>query len=223
MYIPEGFLESQIWIFFYILMAILWFVGLKKIFHNLNLQYISILLVASAFSFALMMFKIPLTGGTTGHLIGAAFLSIILGPWASFVVITLSLALQMLVFGDGGITSFAANSFTMGFVASFSGYYMYKYISKYVYKDTSIAAAIGGYFSLICTSAITGIILGAQPIISAISTDMPLHFPNTLLVSICALIIENFIVFGWVEGLFTGIAINFLKSEKSPLMRLGKN
>ena len=221
MYIPEGFLKSQIWISFYVLMSILWLIGLK----NIKYKNIPVLITSSAFSLAIMMCKMPVSG--IGHLIGATFFSIILGPYQSFIVITSSLAIQSFIFGDGGITSFAANTFSIGFVASFSGYYMFKFISKRFLKKsfltplkTSIAAGIGGYFSIICSSLVTALILGIQPLLHYIETGASIYYPNSLTYPIYTIIIENFIIIGWVEGLFTGIAVNFLISEKSPILNV---
>ena len=85
--------------------------------------------LVSAFSFVVMMFNIPLPGGTTGHAVGMAIAPILLGPWASILAISVALLIQAVFFGDGGITAFGANSFNMAIVGSLVAYAVYRLIS----------------------------------------------------------------------------------------------
>ena len=62
--------------------------------------------------------------GTSGHFMGATLIAILLGPWASVLIMTTVLFVQCLVFQDGGITTLAANIFNMGVVGGFLGYYV---------------------------------------------------------------------------------------------------
>jgi cobalt/nickel transport system permease protein len=38
----------------------------------------------SAFSFVVMMFNIPIPGGTSGHATGVGILAVLFGPWVAF-------------------------------------------------------------------------------------------------------------------------------------------
>ncbi len=87
------------------------------------------LALAAAFSFVIMMFNVPVPGGSSGHAVGSALVAIILGPWAAVVTTSVALLIQCLVFGDGGITAFGANCFNMGTVIPFVGYFLYKMIA----------------------------------------------------------------------------------------------
>lgn len=66
-----------------------------------------------------MMFNVPLPGGTTGHAVGGALIALLLGPEAATIAVSVALALQALLFGDGGVLSFGANCFNMAFVLPF--------------------------------------------------------------------------------------------------------
>ena len=63
----------------------------------------------AAFSFVIMMFNLPLPGGTTGHAVGVGIAVVVLGPWAAMLAISIALVIQALFFGDGGITAIGAN------------------------------------------------------------------------------------------------------------------
>ena len=76
-----------------------------------------------------MMFNVPIPGGTTGHAVGGVLLAILCGPWAACLAVSVALALQAFLFGDGGLTAFGANCFNMAFVMPFTGYYIYRALS----------------------------------------------------------------------------------------------
>ena len=73
--------------------------------------------ILAAGIFVAQMLNFPVGGGTTGHLIGAALATILLGPYAAMLIITAILVIQSLVFGDGGITALGLNILNMAIIA----------------------------------------------------------------------------------------------------------
>ena len=59
--------------------------------------------IMAAFIFAAQMINFPVAGGTSGHLLGGALAAITLGPWAGMLVMTAVIAVQGLLFQDGGL------------------------------------------------------------------------------------------------------------------------
>ena len=106
--------------------------------------------VAAAFSFLIMMFNIPLPGGTSGHAIGGALIAILLGPYSAVFSVTIALAIQALFFGDGGILALGVNCFNMAFIMPFTAYYLFKFIKKLFpnKKGEYFGAFLGGYISV---------------------------------------------------------------------------
>jgi cobalt/nickel transport system permease protein len=100
--------------------------------------------------FAAQMLDFPVGGGATGHIIGAFFAAIILGPYAGTIVIALVLLVQSLFFANGGIMALGANIITMGFVGSFLSYYFY-YCAKKVIREW-MAILIVSWFSVIAAA-----------------------------------------------------------------------
>src|SRR5262249_6361178 len=74
------------------------------------------------FVFAAQMINFPVGGATSGHLVGSALLSYTLGPAAASVVMIAILAIQSLVFQDGGILALGANIFNMAVAGVIAGY-----------------------------------------------------------------------------------------------------
>src|SRR5213595_2197130 len=81
--------------------------------------------VMGAFVFAAQMINFPVGGATSGHLVGSALLSYTLGPAAAGVVMIAILAIQSLVFQDGGILALEANVFNMAIAGVIAGYLPY--------------------------------------------------------------------------------------------------
>lgn len=81
----------------------------------------TIMLTALVFAFQMINFSIPTTS-SSGHIIGAVLLSILLGPYVAFLSICLILLVQSLLFADGGILALGCNIFNMGFLACFAAY-----------------------------------------------------------------------------------------------------
>ena len=90
MHIPDGYLSPQTYIPLYGVSAAFWAVALKKIKKELSHKHIPYLAMAAAFSFLIMMFNIPVPGGTTGHAVGAGIIAILLGPWAAVLAVSSS-------------------------------------------------------------------------------------------------------------------------------------
>ncbi|MDP1808163.1 MAG: energy-coupling factor ABC transporter permease [Actinomycetota bacterium] len=129
MHIPDGYLSPQTYGAMYAVMAPLWWRAAARVRAALPKKNLPLVAMAGAFSFVIMMFNIPIPGGTTGHAVGGALAAIVLGPWAAMVAVSTALVIQALVFGDGGITAIAANCFTMAFIMPFSAFYIYRFIA----------------------------------------------------------------------------------------------
>ena len=151
MHIPDGYLGPTTFIIMYIVMIPIWLYAGYWVQKNLRSRQVPYLALGAAFSFVIMMFNVPVTGGSSGHAVGSALIAIILGPWAAVVCTSVALLIQCLVFGDGGVTAFGANCFNMATVIPFTGYFIYKLIagkSPIASNLRIAAAAIGGYFGL---------------------------------------------------------------------------
>jgi cobalt/nickel transport system permease protein len=97
--------------------------------------------ILAAGIFVAQMLNFPIGGGTTGHLIGAALATILLGPYAAMLIITAILTIQCLVFGDGGVTALGLNILNMAIVAPLVTYgIMLAFGSKNRTAATPVAA-----------------------------------------------------------------------------------
>ncbi len=209
MHIPDGYISPKVFIPFYLLFIPLFVKGIKKLRQQLDEEVLPLLSSLTALSFIIMMFNIPIPGGTSGHALGAALIAIIFGPWAGFIAICLVLLLQALLFGDGGITTYAINALAMGYVASFSGYYTYKLFKNKI--SEKINYFISGWVSIVLASVVVAIVLGIEPYIAKDINGSPVYFPYGLKITLPAVVGSTMLFFGIIEGIFTLFGISYFK------------
>ena len=130
MHIPDGYLGPQTYAVLDVAMIPIWAVAAVKVKKTLKTKQVPLMALGAAFSFVIMMFNMPVIGGSTGHAVGATLIAILLGPWAACISVSIALVIQALVFGDGGITAIGANVFNMAVVMPFVGYYLYRLIAR---------------------------------------------------------------------------------------------
>jgi cobalt/nickel transport system permease protein len=225
MHIPDGYLSPQTYIPLAGAFVAVSAVAVKKVKHDVSARNIPYLGMASAFSFIIMMFNLPIPGGTTGHAVGSAVIAIIFGPWATVIAVSVALLIQALIFGDGGITAIGANCFNMSVFMSFSAYYIFKLFAgnNPEKKRLYFSAFISGYLSLVLTAILTAFEFGIQPLIASDPFGKALYCPYDLSVAIPVMALEHLLFFGIVEGVITALIISyFFKNEPQLIIALRK-
>jgi cobalt/nickel transport system permease protein len=221
MHIPDGYLGPVTCAAGFVAMAPIWAIAANKVQKTLEAKQVPLLAIGAAFSFVIMMFNVPIPGGTTGHAVGAVLVAILLGPWAATIAVSVSLVIQALLFGDGGITAIGANCFNMAFVLPFVGYGVYRLIS--VKSETTsfrrvVAAGIGGYVGLVVASFAASVEFGIQPLLHHTADGQSLYCPYGLNITIPAMVGEHALVFGWVELIVTALVVKFLQKQEPSLL-----
>ena len=176
MHIPDGILDPVTIVILWIITISVMIIGYFKMntfFKNAEsdrlIPYIGVL---AAVIFAFQFVNYPIPGGTSGHLVGGTLVAVILGPWASLIVLFLILVVQSL-FGDGGITVLGANAFNMGIIGGIVGFYIVVLFVRLLNRTSlkkelkvTIATAIGAYIAIVLAAFICGIELSFNNAIS---------------------------------------------------------
>ena len=197
--------------------------GLRRVQKTLTTRMVPLLSVFAAFSFVIMMFNLPLPGGTTGHAVGMGVASIVLGPWASMLAISIALVIQAVFFGDGGITAIGANCFNMAIVGSLASYAIYRLLGFRATLGSArrvLAAGIGGYVAINIAAFCAAIEFGIQPILFRDASGAPLYAPYPLSVSIPAMMIGHLTLAGLAEFIISAGIIAYLQRTDLGLLRL---
>jgi cobalt/nickel transport system permease protein len=207
MHIPDGYLSPQTYVPLFGVSFIFWSVGLKKLKKEL------------------MMFNIPVPGGTSGHAVGAGIIAVLLGPWTAVIAVSVVLIIQALIFGDGGITAIGANCFNIAVAMSFISYWTFNLVKGN--SDTpsrlSAAAFLSGYIGLTVSAILVAVQLGIQPLIAHTPEGQPLYAPYPLSVALPVMALEHLLLFGIVEGVVTVLLFKyFLKNEPELIYAVSK-
>ncbi len=226
MHIPDGYLGPLTYGALYAIMAPIWALASRIVRRTLSQREVPFLALGAAFSFVIMMFNIPIPGGSSGHAVGGVIVAILLGPWAALIAISIALVIQALLFGDGGITAIGANCFNIAFVMPMTGYLVYRLISTgsaVTSRRRWIAGAIAGYVGLNLAALTTAIMFGLQPLLEKRSDGQPLYFPYPLQVAVPVMAAQHLFIFGIIEAVLTALlVIYFQRSDPSMLQSRGK-
>jgi cobalt/nickel transport system permease protein len=172
MHLPDGLLNPVTIIILWtitIFFMIFGYFKMNRLFKNAEsdrlIPYIGVL---AAVIFAFQFVNYPIPGGTSGHLVGGTLVAVILGPWASLIVIFLILVVQSL-FGDGGITVIGANAFNMGIIGGIVGFYLVVFFVRLLNHTSlkkeikvTISTAIGSYIAIVLAALMCGIELSTN-------------------------------------------------------------
>ena len=225
MHIPDGYLGPTTCGFFYVVMLPIWAAASRIVKKTLQAKQVPLLAIGAAFSFVIMMFNVPIPGGSTGHAVGGVLVAILLGPWAACIAITVALVVQALLFGDGGITAIGANCFNMAFVLPFTGYYLYKALSYNAALDSNrrvFAAGVAGYIGINVAAFIAGVEFGLQPLLYHTASGQALYCPYGLNVAVPTMAGQHLVIFGWIEAVVTALVIKYLQKQAPALLHQGE-
>lgn len=211
MHIPDGFLSILVSIVFWIISAGIITVALRKTGHSLGDRQVPLMGVLAAAIFAGQMLNFSVTGGTSGHLLGAALAAILLGPWPAVLVMTSVVAVQALVFQDGGILALGANLFNMAVIGVFVAHAIYTLIRRLA-GDRPFGIFISGFVAAWSSIWIASLSCALQ---LAISGTSPANIAIPAMAAIHALI-------GIGEGLITAGALAFLYTSRRDLLQPGQ-
>jgi cobalt/nickel transport system permease protein len=213
MHIPDNYLSPSTDLVLAGVMVPVWAHCIRHVRRELDRGSVAFMGVAAAFSFLLMMFNVPLPGGTTGHAVGGTLVAILLGPQAACLAVSVALALQALLFGDGGILAFGANCLNMAFVLPFVGYAVYRLVADHVTgaHGERVAMALGAYAGIVVASLAAAVEFGVQPLLFHDASGLALYCPYPLSVSIPAMVVPHLLVAGPIEAVATVTIASFVR------------
>lgn len=155
MHIPDGFLSLIISIICWGITVAILAIAVSRTNKSLGERQVPLMGVMAAFVFAAQMINFPVAGGTSGHLLGGALVSILLGPWAGMLVMTAVIAVQGLLFQDGGLLVMGANILNMGLLTSIVGYGLYRSVIGKSQGTKLAVAGIAAWLSVMTGALVT--------------------------------------------------------------------
>jgi cobalt/nickel transport system permease protein len=212
-HIPDGYLAPAVSMALAVPTIPVWAVATQRVKRVLNNRTVPLLAIFSALSFTIMMFNVPVPGGTTAHGVGGTLIAVVLGPWAAVIAVSTALILQALFFGDGGVLAIFANCLNMGIVLPFVGYATYRLLaagSPVLSTRRAVAAGIGAYTGITVAALAVGIELGIEPALFS-QNGRALYSPYGLSEAIPVMLAAHAFGASIVEALITGLGVAYLQ------------
>lgn len=204
MHIPDNFLSLTVSIICWAITVAVLAVAVSRTNKSLGERQVPLMGVMAAFIFAAQMINFPVAGGTSGHLLGGAFAAIMLGPWAGMLVMTAVIAVQGLLFQDGGLVVMGANILNMGLLTAAVGYGLYRSVIGKRRTTKLVVAGVAAWLSVM-----TG----------ALATSLQLWLSGTahLEIVVPAMLTVHAVI-GFGEALITVAALTFILRTRPDLL-----
>jgi cobalt/nickel transport system permease protein len=209
MHIPDGFLSLTICAIMYALSIGFLVLSWKKAKNAYSSSFTPMLAVSSAFVFAAQMINFPILYGTSGHLVGGTFLSVLLGPYMAILGLTIVLMMQALIFADGGLSTFGANVFNMAVIGGLS-YFIVKSLKRESKSSSRffISVFAASWISMVAGAIACGLQIGFSPLFSE---------AGGVIVTVPAMLFWHILI-GFGEAAITATLLTQLKRMPSIVM-----
>ncbi len=207
MHIPDGFLSPAVATGTWVVTAAGIAVALRAERRDATPMPSGVLGSVAAFIFAAQMVNVPVAPGTSGHLVGATLAALLLGPWRAMLGMATVLAVQALLFQDGGITTFGANLIDRGLTGCLVGYAIAYLVSRRVKGPRGIAAGgiLGSFVATVCGAALVALWLAGSGL-------YPLN-------GILPVMLVTHVAIGLLEAALTGAILVTLLKWRPDLVR----
>lgn len=207
MHIPNDYLSLAVSLVCWAVTILTLRTAISRTNKSLGERQVPLMGVMAAFIFAAQMINFPVLGGTSGHLLGGVLAAIMLGPWAGMLVMTAVIAVQGLLFQDGGLIVMGANILNMGLLTPAIGYGFYRAV---IGRDRTIKLAVIGVAAWL--SVMAGALFVALQIWLSGNAELRIIVPAMLFV-------HAFIGLG--EALITVAAVVFIMRARPDLLAGG--
>ncbi|MGB7873679.1 MAG: energy-coupling factor ABC transporter permease [Anaerolineales bacterium] len=204
LHIPDGFLTLVISLIFWGITIVMVSIAISKTNKSLGEKQVPLMGIMAAFIFAAQMLNFPVAGGTSGHFLGGALAAIVLGPWAGILVMTAVIAVQGLLFQDGGLLVMGANIFNMGLLTAMIGFGLYRSVLGRN-KGTRLAVAgVAAWLAVLASALVAALQLWLSG-----TTTLQIVVPAMLGVHV---------LIGIGEAIITVTALSFIEQTRPDLL-----
>lgn len=212
LHIPDGFLSVIVSLILWAISILVVGYALRRVGRDMGERQVPMMGVLAAAIFAGQMLNFSVAGGTSGHLMGAAIGTILLGPWAGILVMTCVVSIQALIFQDGGLLALGANIFNMGFIGVAVSYMAYRTIHKLA-GGRRWGLFAGGFMAAWLSVELSALSVALQ---LALSGTSPANLAIPAMAGVHALI-------GIGEGLITVGALAFIAAARGEMLKAGES
>lgn len=205
LHIPDGFLNILVSLVCWVITIVALAYAIRATSRDFDERLVPLAGILAAFIFAAQMLNFPVAGGTSGHFVGAALAFIILGPWLGLLAMTAVIAIQALLFQDGGLVVMGANILVMGVVPGFVALGVYRLSNGRSWSNRILLVGVAAWASVMAAAFVTGLLVAFSGT-SSVAIVLP------AMLGIHALI-------GIGEALITVAALAFIRQVRPTLLQ----
>jgi cobalt/nickel transport system permease protein len=211
MHIPDGFLDGRTLAITGALSAGGLTAAARQVNRALPRSKIPLMGLGAAFVFAAQMLNFPVTGGTSGHLLGGVLAAVLLGPAAAAIVLACVLIVQALLFSDGGVLALGANIFNMSFIGTVAGWGIYRSARRFLPGMRGLVTAV--FFASWLSTLLASVVCAGE---LALSGTLPPGVVFPAMMGVHALI-------GIGEGLITSLVVLAIARARPDLLEAAES
>ncbi|MBN2270122.1 MAG: energy-coupling factor ABC transporter permease [Sedimentisphaerales bacterium] len=166
--------------------------------------------ILGAFVFAGQMvnFQLPGMPGTSGHMVGAVLLTIVLGPHLAAIVMSSVVIVQCLIFQDGGLLALGCNIINMALVPCYIGYFLYRAFTAG--RASSLRVYVGTMLACLVSIEAGAILV---PVQAALAGVLAVPF-STFLITMVGV----HLLVGFVEGMITVAVLGYMRQVRPDII-----
>jgi cobalt/nickel transport system permease protein len=165
--------------------------------------------LVAAFVFAVQMLNFPVVSGTSGHLLGGALAAVLVGPAVGALCVTVVLAVQALLFADGGLSALGLNVLNMALVTAFGGYAVFLLARRVTSRTPSSVVAAAGI------AAAVSVVLSAL----AFTVEYAIGGTGTASVAtVAGAMVGVHVLIGVGEGVITALVVGAVLATRPDLV-----
>jgi cobalt/nickel transport system permease protein len=165
--------------------------------------------LVAAFVFAVQMLNFPVAGGTSGHLLGGALAAVLVGPAVGAVCVSVVLAVQALLFADGGLSALGLNVLNMALLTAFGGYAVFVVARRLLPRSSSSVVMASGL------AAAVSVVVSAV----AFTLEYAIGGAGTASVAgVAAAMVGVHVLVGVGEGVITGLVVGAVLATRPDLV-----
>lgn len=209
MHIPDGFLSPQTWIPAWGLAAGAWAWAARDLRQRLDESTVPRLAMLTALAYGLGLIMVPLPGGSSGHALGVALLTLLFGLKPAFLAYSGVLLLQALLFGAGGVTALGINALALGLAGGAVALGLFRLLRP---LQESLAVVVAAWGSVLSSALLLALVLGAQPLLASRADGTPLFFPFGWSITLPAMLIPHLFI-GLGEAALTLLLWRYAKQR----------
>jgi len=209
MHIPDGFIDIPTSAAFAGASAVAVAGAVKGARRQLSEQSAPLAGLTAVFIFAVQMLNFPVAAGTSGHLIGAALATVLVGPYAAALALAVVLIIQAFLFADGGLTALGLNIFNMSVISVWVSFAVFLLLKK-IFPKTKSWLVVASFVSALVSVPAAAIGFVIQYAIGANATFS--------VSSVLSAMVGTHILIGIGEAIITALTVSAVLASRSDLV-----